>query len=425
MSRDVTIPLVRGGYAFLDRWWPGPRDTVMEVRLLGRRTLVVRGEDAARLFYDGELFSRRGAVPGAIGNPLFGRGAIHGLDGSEHQRRKAMFLTALSLEAAEQLADAVGTAWSERCESWLVTGRAAVFDEAVQVLGAAVLAWSQAPVQPPSVTALAHDLARLVDGFGSMAPSQLVTRRLARRRCETWARSVIRVSRARGPADVSTPTDLVAGAKDSSGAPLPERVAAVELLNLLRPAVAVAWFVSFAAIAIADHPELRASLSSAGDHAGRRTFAHELRRAYPFVPMLAARARVGLDIQGHPVRPGQRVLLDVWGSHHLPDRWPAPDSFQPCRFVASPPTAYDLVPQGGGDPAQGHRCPGEAATELIIQKCAQRLADLDYEIVPADRLFPMTRMPTRPPSGPLLTGITRRQGRQGHQGPRPGPHREP
>jgi fatty-acid peroxygenase len=52
----------------------------------------------------------------------------------------------------------------------------------------------------------------------------------------------------------------VAFPTDPDGSPLDDRTAAVELLNLLRPTVAVAWFVALAAATIAEHPETRHGL---------------------------------------------------------------------------------------------------------------------------------------------------------------------
>jgi fatty-acid peroxygenase len=52
------------------------------------------------------------------------------------------------------------------------------------------------------------------------------------------------------------------------------------------------------------------------------------------------------------------------------DRYPDPLAVRPERFAERSPTAYDLVPQGGGPP-HGHRCPGESMTmQLLVQTVA-------------------------------------------------------
>jgi hypothetical protein len=148
----------------------------------------------------------------------------------------------------------------------------------------------------------------------------------------------------------------VARYSDSTGARLGERLAAVELLSLLRPPVAIAFFVSFTALALHEHPQWRDRVGSHGNAADREAFVHELRRLYPFVPALAAKARTSFEWNGFRLRRGQRIVLDVLGTDHHPERWPDPGSFDPERFLRTPPSAFDFVPQGGGEPVQGHRC---------------------------------------------------------------------
>jgi hypothetical protein len=55
---------------------------------------------------------------------------------------------------------------------------------------------------------------------------------------------------------------------DADGRELDARTAGVELLNVLRPTVAVARYVTFAALALHDHPEWRSRLAPAGGGPG-------------------------------------------------------------------------------------------------------------------------------------------------------------
>ena len=88
----------------------------------------------------------------------------------------------------------------------------------------------------------------------------------------------------------------------------------------------------------------------------------EVRRFYPFTPFLGARVRAPFDWRGHHFEAGTLVLLDVYGAQHDPLRWAAPEEFRPERFEGGSGGAFDFIPQGGGDPAQGHRCAGEWIT---------------------------------------------------------------
>jgi fatty-acid peroxygenase len=82
-----------------------------------------------------------------------------------------------------------------------------------------------------------------------------------------------------------------------------------------------------------------------GDGSTLEAFAHEVRRRYPFVPMLAARAVRDHTSGEEPILRGERVLLDVYGT-----------------------------------PDEGHRCPGERIAIELIKVAARFLAGLDYKV---------------------------------------------
>jgi fatty-acid peroxygenase len=171
---------------------------------------------------------------------------------------------------------------------------------------------------------------------------------------------------------------------------------------VVRPTVAVAWFVAFAGKALHEHPEWRERIAS-GDERAVDAFVQEVRRLYPFVPVLAAKARETQDVLGVRVPRGGLVVLDVHGIDHDPVRWPDPDRFDPERFLVGPVDPDTLVPQGGGDVATGHRCPGEGVTLTMLAVAVRALARLPHAVEPQDLDYDITRIPTKPRSGVLLT----------------------
>jgi fatty-acid peroxygenase len=337
---------------------------------------------------------------------LFGPGAVHGLDDEEHQLRKSLFLDVLDPGACRGIAARVCEGWQRRAAHWSSGEPVVVYDAAVQVFGEAVLAW--AGISEPEPDPVARDLARIVDGFGAVGPAN-VRARLARARIDRWARSWIR--KARADQSTTSPLSRVACARDLEGELLDEATAAVELVNLLRPTVAVAWLAAFSAVALGQHPTWRRRLSDGfgtGDTAPAVAFAHEVRRYYPFVPVLAARARVPFDWKGFHVRPGQRVLLDVYGTDHGPD-WEDPWAFRPERFLGDDPMTYAaFVPQGGDRPESGHRCPGEGVATALIVETLRALTSKEMDLVDAsDQAWSLRRMPTRPPTGVRMASARR------------------
>jgi fatty-acid peroxygenase len=381
---------------------------VATVRLGGRRAVVAAGPNAVRAFYDTERFERAGALPGPLVHTLFGRGAVHGLDGAAHRHRKQLFLTALSADRVAVLADRVDHEWAEAVLRWQRIERIVVFDEAVRALGRGVLTWAGVPTREHEVDRRAADLAQIVEGFGSVGLRH-VRARLARRRCEGWARRAVRAARRGHPAVAGSALAVVAEHRDADGALLDERTAAVELLNILRPTVAVAWLVTFAGVALLERPDWRDRLV-VGSDAELQAFVDEVRRIYPFVPALAARARDDVEWSGHRLPAGSLFVLDVYGTDTDPAVWKCPFDLDPDRFLGTAGSAAPreaLVPQGGGDVRCGHRCPGEAAAVELTGRAVRLFAGLSWRIPPQDLRISRRRMPTGPRSGLVLAHVRR------------------
>jgi fatty-acid peroxygenase len=385
---ELSVQLLRRGYeALTSNVRELGQDRSYLARMLGRRALVVWGAEGARLFYDDTLVQRAGAVPPPLARLLFGKGAVHGLDGEAHLLRKAVFLEVLEPSRVGELADGVCRALSQRVLGWPSRGEVSVFTELVEVYGSSVLRWAGIELSEEESRRRSHELARIVDGFGG-AGYAYARAAVARRRSNRWAAGLIgRVRRG----DLQPPRDsalwvLALG----QGAELDEATAGIELLNILRPTVGVAWLGTFAALALDLFPEWRARLV-ADEEGARHRFAQEVRRTAPFAPALAARVRARIE------RFGVRVL-DVLSTNHDPRRWPDPVRFDPTRFQDGDPGPYDLVAQGGGDPRSGHKCPGEPLATAILRETAGCLAAVDYTVV-SDPSYDPRRIPTLPTDG--------------------------
>ncbi|RIQ21476.1 cytochrome P450 [Jiangella rhizosphaerae] len=399
VGQDGAIGLWRQGYG----WASGVRAgrPATPVRFLGRRSVVVGGPVGVRRFYDPRL-RRAGAIPMPVGRVLFGQGSVHGLDDEQHHRHKARYLDLLTPAAADELRSRTRHQWEQAARTWEPGRPFVLFDEAVRVLTATMLPWAGIPAGPDEVSRRARQLAAVLDGFARPGPSYALAA-TARRRLDHWAAGLIRAAREGGlRVPPGSPLDVMAQAREPDGRLPSPRAAGVALLNVVRPAVAVAWFVAFAGVALVHQPYWRERIA-AGDDAALRAFAHEVRRRYPFVPVLAARARTGQDVLGVDVPAGGYVVLDVHGTDHDPAHWPDPDRFDPGRFLGPPPEPGTLVPQGGGALRTGHRCPGEDVTLVLLEEAVRRLALLPLELPEQDLTVDLARVPTRPRSGVLLS----------------------
>jgi hypothetical protein len=172
------MPLLENGLMVLAKgyaWLPDKR------RALGRRTVPTRlggmpavgleGPEAARFLYDENHVLRSHALPEPVQATLFGKGAVHSLDGEAHRLRKAMFVALLMREdGIASLVQRTAAAWDDAAAVWATRPEIVLFDEAAEVIAGAVTRWAGVQVTDDEVPGLARDLVALVDSFATGAP---------------------------------------------------------------------------------------------------------------------------------------------------------------------------------------------------------------------------------------------------------------
>jgi fatty-acid peroxygenase len=357
------------------------------------------GPVAAELFYDTERFQRSGAAPEPLRATLFGKGGVQTLDGSAHALRKAMFVSLTTPGRVEALAARVQAELMVASSQWRIVRQVSLYDELQLVLTRAVCAWAGVPLMPQEHSVRAAQLSSLFNDAASSIRHHFRAR-LARKQAEEWLTRLVESIRAHtvdAPEDSAART--VALHRDLDGRFLPPSVAAVELLNVLRPTVAVSVFIVFAAHALQAHPECRARLQ-AGDAKYIECFAQEVRRWYPFFPAVAALVRHDFEWQGHVFRRGARAMLDLYGTNHDPRAWDAPELFEPERFQRRRPSPYEFIPQGGADVHRNHRCPGEGIAMALIEAAVDFLVNrVQYRVPPRSMELDFSRLPALPRDG--------------------------
>ena len=400
---DSTLALVREGYEFISERCRRYRSDVFETRLLFRPVVCMRGADAARVFYS-DRFQRQGATPAVVRKTLFGEGGVQGLDGEAHHHRKQMFMSLMTPTGIDDLADRFADRWRTAVAGWSQRDEVVLYDEAARLLCEAVCAWTGVPLPEKEVARRTDDLVALFDPLAAPGVPYVGARR-ARERTETWIADLVGATR-RGelhPPEGSA-LEVVATHQDPAGRQLPAPVAAVEVINVLRPTVAITHFIVFAALALHEHPEWPDRLRAGDDEL--EWFVQEVRRYYPFFPTAAARVRHDFDWNGARFPQGRLVLLDLYGTNRHPALWQEPDRFHPERFATWEGDPYTLIPQGGGDHDTGHRCPGEWIT-IRLMKTAVRLLTREtaYQVPHQDLHVSLSRMPARPRSGFVLRDV--------------------
>jgi fatty-acid peroxygenase len=405
---DNSLALMQEGYLFIKNRVDRYQSDLFETRLLLQNAICISGEEAAKLFYDTERFQRHGAVPKRVQKTLFGENGIQSLDGDAHILRKLLFMSLMTQPQQKRLAELAMEQWQDSVGKWEDAKKVVLFDEAKNILCRIACHWAGVPLQKSEVKERADDFTAMVYAFGAVGPRHWKGRR-ARTRAEEWIRKVIEDVRA-GKLKVDEGSALYAMAfhKELDGSQLDTQMAAIELINVLRPIVAIATFITFAALALHEHPECKEKVQS-GNSDYLEMFAQEVRRYYPFAPFLGAKVRKDFVWNQCEFKKGMLVLLDIYGTNHDSRLWENPNEFRPERFKEWKGSLFDFIPQGGGDPAKGHRCPGEGITVEVMKASLDFLVNkIEFEVPDQDLSYSLVKMPTLPESGFVMSNIRRK-----------------
>lgn len=412
---DVSIPTLRAidsslaflgdGYTFGSRRFEKLRTDAFRTRLMFRPVVFMRGEEAARWFYEDAYFTRAGAVPASVMHLLQDEGSVQSLDGAEHDHRKAMFLHLAYAEAIDRVTTIFESEWDRAVEDWAGRDSIVLHAELLPLLARTAARFAGVPLDEALVTARAGELADMIENAGRFGPPNWAAR-VKRQRTERWAEGVIRGARS-GAIEVEPETTLdeICSHRDRNGEPLSDAIAAIELINVLRPIVAVGRFIVFAALALHNRAADSASFA-AGTDEEVEAFVHEVRRYYPFFPVVGGRARVPLEWRGNAIELDAWVLLDLYGTNHDPRLWPEPRQFRPERFIGWDGNPNTLIPQGGGSVGNGHRCPGESITVALMKSAVRKLTwGMTYAVADEDLRVSLRRFPAIPQDGFVMRSI--------------------
>lgn len=407
---DSTLALLAEGNTFIATRCQRYRSDTFATRLMLQRAICIQGEDAARLFYTPDLFTRRGALPPMALLLLQDFGSVAMLDGEAHRRRKRLFMGLMTPSSIQALVDRARDAWRAHVAVWEHQARVPL-DTAVQgVLTRAVCAWAGLALTEAEAERRTREFGAMFDGAGSVGPRNW-RGLLLRRRTERWARQMIRAARARTLAvPEESPVALLARHRDEAGRLLATSDAAVELINLLRPTVAVSRFITFAALALHAYPDCRRRLEDGGlQDEYLEWFVQEVRRFFPFFPFVGGRALQPFAWRGERFERGAWFILDQYGTNHDPRTWEEPDHFRPERFRLWDRSPFNFLPQGGGAEYETtHRCAGEWLTIALMKEAVRLLVvEMRYTVPHQDLRIDLSRMPAVPRSRFVLEHVRR------------------
>lgn len=365
-----TLSFAKNPFAFIDQRL-ATHGRIFRSNVLGRRTAVIAGAEAAAHFIDPSLVMREGSMPPHV-QELFGGRSLPLLDGEEHAARKRAVLQAFGRDALgaylpvmQQTTEAYFAKWAKEPEiRWV--------DElkrlSIEVICATIIG-----MQPgPEMDRLRTDYGILTLGFATLpinVPGTRYRKALqARNRILDVLRRIVRERRA-NPTNDGLSRILAGGG-------LTDEQAALELHHIV-----IAGYIVWAELAamvkqLTDHPDvaekLRQEIASASSYASMPYLlqvVNEVKRLCPILPAVFGKTKEAMTFDGVTVPSGWMVMWAVTPSHVGHSVYSEPRRFDPDRFSAARAEdkrhEHAFAPQGAG-PVMGHRCPGlDLATSIM------------------------------------------------------------
>lgn len=389
-----TLPFAKNPFRFLDERL-AKYGRVFRTNVLGRKTVVVAGPEAAGRFIDGSVVMREGSMPPHV-QELFGGRSLPLLDGDAHAARKSVVLAAFTREAMASYLPVIEGAVTRSFATWAGAGEIRWLDE-MKRLAIEVICSTFFGLQPgDEMDRLRNDYDILTRGFATLPinlPGTPYRNALkARDRILAVLRRIVRERRA-APANDGLSRILKAGEVSDDDL-------ALELHHIV-----VAGFIVYGELAaivrqLTDHPEVRERLQKEGltlHSPYLLQFVNEVKRLTPIVPVVFGKSRREFEFDGVAVPAGWMVLWAVSPSHVAHGVYDDAQRFDPDRF--SPARAEErrhehaFAPQGAG-PITGHRCPGlDFATVFMSVFTVALLRGYTWELPPQRFDYDWSKVP--------------------------------
>lgn len=404
------LSVLREGYLYIPNRRKIYQSDAVKTRILGQEAILLGGEEAAKLFYDEDKFKREGAAPEPAVSTLLGQGGVQQLDDEAHRNRKKLFLDLMSKERIEVWAKLVEKYLYMATKEWIKKDSINFYKESQKVLTRAVCEWCGVPLKDKEIDKRTEQLISMIESPVAVSKRH-IEGRIGRIKGEKWISGLIEQVR-EGKLEPEQETALyqVAWHKELDGELMDLKTAAVELLNVIRPSVAISLYFAFTALTLQQFPEEKDKLN--GDNPYYlHMFIQEIRRYYPFFPFNGAITRKDFVWNEYQFEKDTLAIFDFYGTNHDPRVWENPSEFKPERFSDwhKSPTEqiqFKLLAQGGGSYSAGHRCPGEWNTVRAMEIVTDFLVNkIDYTVPEQDVGFSLVNMPTTPKSGMIFEQI--------------------
>src|SRR5699024_650853 len=177
--------------------------------------------------------------------------------------------------------------WKHALTIWEQEEQIELYEEAKKILTKAICRWTGVPTDGVDMDQLSEQLGDMYEAAEKIGMKHFKGE-LSRKKTEKWLMNMTAsIREGKQITEEHTPLYNIATHRDVNGDLLDEKIAAVEVLNLLRPTVAISVYIVLIALALHDFPEAKEKLIDA-DAAAYKRFVQETRRYYPFFPVAPA-----------------------------------------------------------------------------------------------------------------------------------------
>jgi len=386
---------------------------IFRTNVLGRKTAVIAGPEAAGRFIDADVVMREGSMPPHV-QELFGGRSLPLLDGEVNKVRKQLVNQAFGRAAIAAYLPIIQQTVERYFGEWAGAGEIRWLDE-LKRLSIEVICTSVMGMPPgEKMDRLREDYGIVTNGFAALpvnVPGTRYRKALqARDRILRVLRDLVRERRA-APTGDGLSRILTA----SSATVLSDDDASLELHHIV-----IAGFIVFGELGaivqqLTAHPEVRAKLAAeiaAVAPSGPLTLetlmgmpyllqvVNEVKRICPIIPAVFGKTRRPFELDGVSVPAGWMVMLAVTPSHVAQSAYTDPEKFDPERFSTGRAEEkrheHAFAPQGAG-PVTGHRCPGlDFATYIMEIFTVVLLRSYSWELPPQNFELEWSKTPPEP-----------------------------
>ena len=326
--------------------------------------------------------------------PMLGRHSLLTLDGKEHLRQRRLLLPAFHGERVHGFAAVMREITEASFAGWPVGRPFALHPLMQSITLDVILRTVFGLVDSPAHRELRDQLVELLDvatnpwlllpGMLGIDPLRVPWLRIARLKRALDA-SLYRLiaERRREPAGGSDVLAMMLAARDDQGRAMTDVELRDELVTLLlagheTTATSLAW--TFERLLANPHTFDRlAGELAAGDDAYLDGVIRETLRVRPIVPLIGRHVARPFQLGPWLVPAGSRIAPSIYLAGKNPQAYPAPERFEPERWIGVKPDPYTWLPFGGGI----RRCIGMAFAQFemrvvlqtVVPRARMRLAD--------------------------------------------------